>query len=195
MRHNVSEIIKNIEDRRTIKPEQFSARKVHQELVEIIMNSAKWAPTHGLTQPWYFKVFVKAGIKRLATFQSERYKERTPHDKFVEAKYEKLRKRPMMASAVIAICMRRQETEKIPEVEEVESVACAVQNMYLTASAYGLAAYWGTGGLTYTDEMKEFLGLGVRDKCLGFFYLGYPAIAWPKGQRRPLEYYTDWVDS
>jgi len=71
-------------------------------------------------------------------------------------------------------------------------VACAVQNMYLTATACGLGAYWSTGGMTYSPEMKLFLGLGENDKCIGFFYVGYPAIEWPKSQRRPVEYFTEW---
>jgi len=99
----------------------------------------------------------------------------------------------LLSSAVIAICMRRQETEKIPEIEEIAAVACAVQNMHLTATAYGLACYWNTGGITYSDEMKQFLGLGEKDRCMGFFFLGYPADAWPQGQRKPIEYYTEWV--
>ena len=90
--------------------------------------------------------------------------------------------------------MKRQETEEIPEVEEIAAVSCGVQNMMLTATAYGLATYWGSGGLTYSDEMKTFLGLGEKDQCLGFLYVGYPGDEWPTGQRRPQEYYSDWVE-
>ncbi len=192
MRYNVSEISGVIRDRRSIKPEQFSTRKVHRELIETMLDNARWAPTHGLTQPWYFKVFAEGGLQRLADFQQAAYKERTSDADFKPAKYEKLGTRPLRASAVIALCMKRQETEKIPEIEEIEAVACAAQNMQLTAAAYGLGAYWGSGGLTYTDEMKAFLGLGPNDRCLGFLYVGYPEGEWPKGQRRPQEYYTDW---
>jgi hypothetical protein len=27
---------------------------------------------------------------------------------------------------------------------------------------------------------------------LGILYLGYTTIDWPKGQRKPIEYITDW---
>ncbi len=193
MRHNLSEITSVIQDRRTIFPEQFSDRKVHKEQVEKLLNNAIWAPNHGMTQPWRFKVFMDAGIQKLADFQAGHYKEITPIDKFDHGKYDKLKTRPLLASAIIAICMKRQESEKIPEIEEVEAVACAVQNMYLTAAAYGLAAYWGSGGVTYTDGMKKFLGLAEKDKCLGFLYLGYTAVEWPKSHRKPIEYVTEWI--
>ncbi len=195
MRHNLSEITAVIQDRRTIFPEQFSTRKVHRELIEKLLNNAIWAPNHGMTQPWRFKVFSGEGLKKLAEFQATHYREITPEEKFDEGKYRKLLERPLKASAIIAICMKRQETEKIPEIEEVEAVACAVQNMYLTAAAYGLGAYWGSGGVTYTPGMKTFLGLQEKDRCLGFFYLGYPDVEWPKGQRRPIEYVTEWIEA
>jgi nitroreductase len=195
MRYNLSEITAVIQDRRSIKPEQFSTRKVHREMVEKVLNNAIWAPTHGMTQPWRFKVFMGEGIQKLATFQAELYKEITSEELFKQSKYDKLLARPAKASAVIAICMKRQESGSIPEVEEVAAVACAVQNMFLSCTAYGLAAYWGSGGVTYTDGLKEFLGLSKDDKCLGYFYMGYPEGEWPKGQRRPIEYVTDWIES
>jgi hypothetical protein len=40
--------------------------------------------------------------------------------------------------------------------------------------------------------MNEFLDIGEKDKCLGLFYMGYPSIDWPKGQRKPIEYLTTW---
>ena len=193
MKYNVSEINDLIKDRRTIKPEDFGKRKVHRELIEVLLDNARWAPTHGMTQPWYFKVFMNEGLKQFGDAHAAMYKA-NPGVIFNEKKFEKLKERPLLASAVIGICMRRQEIEKIPEQEEMAAVACAVQNMQLTATAYGLGAYWGSGGMTYTDEMKQFLGLTPKDKCLGFLYIGYPGVSWPKGQRRPIEYYTDWVD-
>jgi len=194
MKYNLSEVTEVIKNRRTIFPEQFSGRKVHKEIIELLLDNARWAPTHKMTQPWKFSVFTGAGLEKLSAFQGETYERITPAEKFNEAKLFKLKERPLKASAIIALCVNRTLDKSIPEVEEVAAVACAVQNMYLTATAYGLAAYWGSGGLTYTDEMKSFLGLKPEDSCLGFMYLGYPAIDWPKGQRRPIEYFTDWVE-
>jgi nitroreductase len=195
MRFNISELNEIIRTRRTIFPEQFSERKVHKEIIEVLLENARWAPTHKLTQPWKFTVFMGDGIKKFADFHAETYKQFTPVEKFSEMKYETFKKRPLAASAVIAICMKRDERERLPEVEEIAAVACAVQNMYLTASAYGLAAYWGSGGMTYSDAMKNFLQLGEKDQCLGFLYIGYPAMEWPRSTpRKPIEYYTDWVN-
>ena len=193
MKYNLSEITEVIKNRRTIFPEQYSNRKVQKELVENILNNARWAPTHGMTQPWRFKVFYENGLEKISTFQSNHYKEITPAEEFNERKFEKLKSRPLISSVVIAICMERQKAEKIPEIEEIQAVACAVQNMYLTCTAYGLGGFWSSGGVTYTKGMHSFLQLGEKDKCLGLFYIGYPEIDWPKGQRKPLEYITEWI--
>jgi len=194
VKYNIGEISEIIRNRRSIKPEQFSDRKVEKEVIDNLLDSARWAPTHGMHQPWYFKVFSGDGLQRLADFNSETYKRVTPPEQFNEKKYEKMQQRPLCCSAIIAVCMKRPDNDTIPEVEEIEAVACAVQNMWLTATAHGVAFHWGSGGLTYTDEMKQFLDLGERDKCLGFIYLGYPEGKWPKGERNPVEHFTDWVD-
>lgn len=180
-------------ERRTIYPEQFSTRKVHREQIEVILNNALWAPTHGNTQPWRFKVFMEDGRQQLADFLSSTYLKLTPEDKQNDQKLAKLLTRPMLASAVIAVWMERDKTEKILELEEIEAVACAIQNMHLTCTAYGIGGFWATPGLIYSKNMNEFLNIGEKDKCLGLFYIGYPAEEWPKAHRKPLEYVTEWI--
>lgn len=193
MRFNLSEVNELIRNRRTIYPEQFSDRMVHKEQIELILNNAQWAPTHGNTQPWRFKVFLDDGRQKLADFLGKTYLEQTPKEQQNEMKLAKMLTRPMKSSVVIAVCMERQIEEKILEIEEIEAVACAIQNMHLTCTAYGLGGFWATPKLIYTTQMNEFLGLGEKDKCLGLFYIGYPAIEWPKAHRKPLEYTTNWI--
>jgi len=192
MRFNLSEINELIRERRTIYPEQFSDRKVHKEQIENILTNAQWAPTHGNTQPWRFKVFMEDGLTSLSDFLAKTYLELTPAEAQNDMKLAKLLSRPLKSSVVIAVCMKRQEEEKILEMEEIEAVACAIQNMHLTATAYGLGAFWSTPKLIYTEQMNGFLDLDEKDKCLGLFYIGYPAIEWPKAHRKPLEYTTEW---
>jgi nitroreductase len=194
MRFNLSEITDLIKNRRTIYPEQFSDRKVHKEQLELILNNAQWAPTHGNTQPWRFKVFTEESRQVLSDFLAETYLKLTPPEAQNDLKLAKMMQRPMQASAIIAVCMERQPTEKILEIEEIEAVACAIQNMHLTCTAYGLGGFWATPKLIYSQEMNQFLKIGEKDKCLGLFYIGYPAIEWPTAHRKPLEYTTEWIN-
>ncbi|HIP35795.1 MAG TPA: nitroreductase [Crocinitomix sp.] len=195
MKYNLSEITDVIKNRRTIYPEFYSDRKVHKEQIEKLLNNAIWAPTHGLTQPWQFKVFMDGGLKKLSDFLSSKYKE-VSGENFSEMKFNKLKNRPLLASAVIAVSLKRDKKEKINEIEEIEAVACAIQNMHLTCTAWGLGAFWASPALIYKPFMNKFLGLGEKDKCLALFYIGYPKdnFEWPKSHRKPIEYYTEWVE-
>ena len=194
MRFNLSEINELIRERRSIYPEQFSDRKVHREQIEVILNNAQWAPTHGNTQPWRFKVFMNEGRQELSSFLGQTYLDLIPKEDQNDMKLKKLMSRPLKASVVIAVSMKRQPEEKILEIEEIEAVACAIQNMHLTCTAYGLGGFWSTPKLIYTQKMNEFLNLEEKDKCLGLFYIGYPDIEWPKSHRKPIEYTTEWQD-
>ena len=195
MRYNLSEINELIRNRRTIFPEQFSERKVHKEQIEVMLNNAQWAPTHGNTQPWRFHVFTEDGLSTLSQFLGAAYLKLTPEEQQNDAKLGKLIRRPLLASAVIAVSMKRQAEEKIMEIEEIEAVACAIQNIHLTCTAYGIGGFWSTPKLIYTKEINEFLNLEEKDKCLGLFYIGYPAIEWPaNSHRKPIEYNTKWIN-
>ena len=172
----------------------FSEDKIDDRIIHLLLENANWAPTHGLTQPWKFTVFAGAGSKRLAEFQAGLYKDVSEKDGvFDENKYEKLQNKPLKCSHIIAIGMKRSVGSKIPEIEEIESVAMAVQNMYLTACAHGIGCYWGSGGVTYYEEAKSFFGLEPEDKLLGFMYLGIPKTKWPVGKRDPIDQKVNWV--
>jgi nitroreductase len=89
--------------------------------------------------------------------------------------------------------MKRDEKKSVPEVEEIGAVFCAVENMYLTATAYGIGAYLSTGGITYFDEAKEFFGLSAEDRLLGFFHLGMRRTETPPRLRGPVDGKVRWV--
>lgn len=192
MLYNLSEITDLIRNRRTVYPEQFSERKVHKEQIDLILQNAQWAPTHGNTQPWRFHVYMDKSREKLSQFLGRTYLELTPEEQQNDAKLGKLVRRPLLSSVVIAVSMQRQKEEKILEMEEIQAVACAIQNMHLTCTAYGLGAFWSTPKIIYSAQMNQFLGLQPKDKCLGLIYIGYPSIDWPTSHRRPLEYHTEW---
>jgi len=182
-----------IHSRRSTKPRLFNGTRIEDEIVWQILENANWAPSHGLTQPWRYKVFTDSGLNKLASFQANLYQKLTSESKFKSEKYERMKTNILKSSHVIVICMERQTSEKILEIEEVEAVACSVQNMALTAAAYDICSFWGSGGVTYTDELKEFLSLSEKDKCLGYLYLGYSDNPTMKSRRDPIANKVEWI--
>ncbi len=151
-----------IQSRRSTKPRLFNGNKIDDNVIWQILENAGWAPNHGLTQPWKYHVFSDSGLIKLAEFQAAWYQKITPPEKFKSDKYARMKTNVLNCSHVVVICMERQKSEQIPEIEEIEAVACSVQNMALTAAAYDICSFWGSGGVTYTAELKEFLGLGEK---------------------------------
>jgi nitroreductase len=192
MRYNLSEITEIIRDRRSIYPEQYSKRKIHREQIELLLNNAIWAPSHGLTQPWRFVVLQDNALMKLSEVLGNAYLAETPKELQNDKKLIKLINRPKLASAVIALIVEREETTKISEADDFAAVACAVQNMHLTATAQGIGAFWSSTNMVKTNQFRTFLALNEQQSCIGLFYLGYPEIEWPKGQRKPIEYVTTW---
>lgn len=182
-----------IKKRRSVFPDQFEAgKKVDDEIIKQIVLNATWAPNHGQTEPWQFTVYTGEGLKVFAHFQSELYKEEAG-EAFKEDKYRKMQVQPLKASHIISIATKRSAKKGIPEIEDIEAVACAVQNIYLTVTAYGLGGYWTTGGVTYMEKAKLFFGLGEEDKLLGFFYIGHIAVPSPAAKRISIEEKLKWV--
>lgn len=182
-----------IKERRSIFPANYTGEIIDDRLIEMILENATWAPTHGLTEPWHFVVFKGKGLQKLGEFQANLYKE-LGKEEFDQKKYEKLLQNPQLCSHVIAIGVKTGANPKIPLTEEIEAVACAVQNMHLTATAMEIGAYWGSGGVTYYEEAKAFFGLEEKDVLLGFFFLGVPKdknFTTPK--RTPFALKTTWV--
>ncbi len=177
--------------RSTFIPQFVPGRAIPDSTVWQLLENANWAPSHKQTEPWRFIVFTGAGLHRLAEFQADLY-ERTAGPAYKAAKHANLRNNPPQCSHVIAIAMKRTEP-RLPEIEEIEAVACAVQNLHLSAHAYGLGGYWSSGGVTYDEQAKEFFGLGPDDRLLGFFQLGYVEVPSAPGKRGPIAEKTRWV--
>jgi len=187
----VNEVIQN--RRSTFQP-QYSGERVDDAIIAQMLQNANCAPTHKLTEPWRFVVFTDGGLKKLADFQGALYKKiATADGSYRENRYQNLLTKPFLSSHIVAVCMKRDEEESIPIVEEIGAVFCAIENMYLTATAYGVGTYLSTGGITYFEEAKEFFGLSGQDKLLGFLHVGMLKNTLPERRRGPIEEKVKWV--
>jgi nitroreductase len=183
-----------IKNRRSVFPQDYTGEPIEEIVVKKILEAVIWAPSHKLTQPWRFVVFTGAGLKSLAEAQAAIYKKVTEADgSFREHKYQNLLTKPLLSSHIIAILMKRDEKHSVPEIEEVGAVFCAVQNLYLATTAYGVGGYFSTGGITYFEESKELFDLGSEDKLIGFFHMGIPARVPSALKRKPTEEVVKWV--
>lgn len=190
----IAEITQVIRRRRTVKPKAFSDQPIPRAIMDEILENANWAPTHGMTEPWRFSVFTGDARHGLAEFLASTYQKVTTEQTFRQNKYEGMKRNATLAPVVIAIGMKRQPSKKIAELDEIQAVACAVQNMHLTAAAYGIGGFWSSNAAATSDQMRDYIGLSGDDRALGLFYLGYPSNDWPEGTRQPVTDKIRWVN-
>ncbi|GAA4425702.1 nitroreductase [Pontibacter saemangeumensis] len=186
----IQEVIQN---RRTVKPAQMNGQQVPDEQVKQVIALVDWAPTHGHTEPWRFRVYANDKVKSFCLAHARLYKAHTAPEKFLQEKYDKLLHMGDLASHLIVAIMQRGNLPKIPALEEIAATSSAVQNLLLGATALGIASYWGSGGMAYHPAMKEMLQLREEDLVLGILYLGYTDKPVLEGKRViPLEEKVEW---
>jgi len=191
--------------RRTIFPKDHNGKAVSKEQIQALLDAANWAPTHNLTEPWRFVVLQGESKKKFEELTIElvgKYTEKDKAEEAVERIRGKASKAWPLVSAYIVICMARapgKGGKANPEWEDIASVAMAVQNMYLLATAQGLAPYWSSWQAVARDapEMATFLGLDAArgDRCLGVFNLGHSdrRDAY-RGSRKPIADKVTWME-
>lgn len=181
-----------IKRRRSIFPVSYTNEEVPVAVIEQILESANYAPTHKLTEPWRFIVFRKEGKIKLGAELARLYKAATPASQFLQKKYDSIIEKAAQASCVITLNLQL-HTDKVPEWEELAALACAVQNMALTAEALQVGAYWSSPGMI--ADLKAYLNLTEQQKCFGLFYLGYHEETPREAKRTPIADKIKWISA
>ncbi len=166
-----------------------------REHIERLLEAATHAPNHHKVQPWKFIVLAGKAREELGAVMAgslARRLEETSSDK-AQALLNKERNKLLRSPVVIVVVAEPPQQPKVLEIENIEAVAAAVQNMLLTAEEMGLACMWRTGDAAYDPRVKQWLGLAPGDHIVSFLYVGYPAI--PRLERIPIPFKekTTWL--
>ena len=192
MKTDIEVLKKIISRRRSIFPVSYTKEEIPVDVIKQILESANYAPTHKLTEPWRFVVFRNEGKINFANELARLYKDTTPAHQFLQRKYDSILEKAIQSSCIIALNAQL-HPDKLPEWEEIASLACAVQNMALTAEAFEVGAYWSSPGMIV--ELKDYLNLGEQEKCFGLFYMGYHNEKPRTAARTPIDNKIKWIDS
>ncbi len=166
-----------------------------REQIERILEAATHAPNHHKVEPWRF--FVLAGKARnelgeiMATSLMARLQETDGGKR--QAMLDKERSKPLRSPVVIIVAAEHATGPKVLDIENVEAVAAATQNMLLVAEEMDLACIWRTGDAAHDPRIKQWLGLSSEDAIVAFLYVGYRATPSTERQPAPLEAKTTWL--
>ena len=192
MKTDIEVLKKIISRRRSVFPVSYTKEEIPVDVIKQILESANYAPTHKLTEPWRFVVFRNEGKINFANELARLYKDTTPVHQSLQKKYDSILEKAIQSSCIIALNAQL-HPDKLPEWEEIASLACAVQNMALTAEAFEVGAYWSSPGMIV--ELKDYLNLGEQEKCFGLFYMGYHNEKPRTAARTPIDNKIKWIDS
>lgn len=144
--------------------------------VEELLELARWAPNHHLTQPWRFRVLGPETFARLVAAGG-------PNEA------EKLGRAPTLIVASAKLTGDDPHQDR----EDVLATACAVYAVLLAAHARGFASYWRTPKLLETPEGQAAVGMGADERFVALIHLGH-ATGEPKAkERHPVESYTEFL--
>jgi nitroreductase len=164
-----------------------------RELLESLVEAARWAPNHHLTEPWRFIIVTGDARRDLA----EAMVTELSGDATDAAKAEReaigIRTKVVRSPVIIVVAQTGRPDNPEKDLEDYAACACATQNLLLAAHAEGLAAKWSTGKAAISPAAKAFLGLDPSDRLVAYVYLGYPADEARDSRRRPVEDVTRWV--
>jgi nitroreductase len=149
--------------RRTHK--QYGREPLDRGTLEELLELARWAPNHHLTQPWRFRVLGPESLARLQAAGGEK-----------EA--AKLSRAPTLVLATA-----RLTGDPVQDEEDLLAVGCAVYAVLLAAHARGLASYWRTPGLLRTDDGRAALGVPDDEHVVALIHLGQPLSLPPAKER------------
>ena len=142
-----------IRSRRTHKA--FHPEPVPRELIDELLELARWAPNHHLTNPWRFRVLgpgALVSLKEAAGPEAAAKLDRAP-------------------TLVVASAVR--SGDPVQDQEDLCATACAVYAVLLSAHGRGLAGYWRTPEVLRTSQGLEAVGISGDERFVALIHLGW----------------------
>jgi nitroreductase len=142
-----------IRTRRTHKV--YGAEPVDEETLSELLELARWAPNHHLTQPWRFRVLgphALAALKEAAGPEAASTFDRAP--------------------TLVAVSVTQTGEDPVRDEEDLCAAACAAYIVLLAAHGRGLAGYWRTPAVLRTDAGRVALGVEADEHLIALLHLG-----------------------
>jgi nitroreductase len=168
------EIEEAIRSRRTHKA--YGAEPVDRATLHELLDLARWAPNHHLTNPWRFRVLGPGALARLK-----------------EAAGPEAAGKLDRAPTLVAVSVVR-TGDAVADEEDLCAAACAAYIVLLAAHGRGLAGYWRTPAVLRSAEGRDALGIGEDEHAIGLLHLGPARQEQRAPERAPSEDVIAYLD-
>jgi nitroreductase len=158
-----------VRTRRTHKA--YRPEPVDAATLDELLDLARWAPNHHLTNPWRFRILGPASLERL----------KAAADAAKAGSARKLDRAP-----TLVVVSARQTGDPVQNREDVLATGVAAYIVLLGAHAHGLAGYWRTLGILDEPGGRAAIGLEPDEVAVGLLHLGHPLHPPQPSERAPL---------
>ena len=158
-----------VRTRRTHKA--YRPESVDPETLDELLDLARWAPNHHLTNPWRFRILGPASLERL----------KAAADAVKPGSARKLDRAP-----TLVVVSAEQTGDPVQDREDVLATGVAAYIVLLAAHARGLAGYWRTLGILNEPDGRVAVGLTPGEVAVGLLHLGHPLHPPQPSERAPL---------
>jgi nitroreductase len=167
------ELEEAIRTRRTHKA--YGPEPVDPDTLGELLDLARWAPNHHLTNPWRFRVLGPDALARLK--------------RAAGPDAGKLDRAPTLVAVTVTT-----SPDPVEAAEDRDAAAVAAYIVLLGAHGRGLAGYWRTPGVLRSDEGRAALGIAGDERVIGLLHLGRPRQDQRVPERAPREAVVRWLD-
>ena len=168
---DVEEAIRTRRTHKAYRPEPVG-RATLKELLDL----ARWAPNHNLTNPWRFRVVGPDALERLKR----------------AAGAEAAAKLDRAPTLVVCSCVLG--GDEIQDEEDLHATAAAAYIVLLAAHARGLAGYWRTPDVLRTPEGRAAVGMPDGERFVGLLHLGEPVQEKSPPERASAEQVVEFLE-
>jgi len=155
--------------------------------LEQVLKAGLRAPDHGMLRPWRFLLVEGEARQKLGELFVEALQPETDEQR------QKLLGAPLRAPLVIICIAKIKVGNKVPAIEQIGSMAAAIQNMSVALHAMGFGSIWRTGPVAHDDRIKLALGQEVSDDIVGYLYVGTPTFTdRPVPEHNLADYVSHW---
>lgn len=141
------ETLKVLRRRRSIR--RYQKKEVPAEIIQDIIDCARYAPTARNVQPWRFVVITDEALKR-------KIAETSDHGKFI-------------ADAPVCIAVFCEDTKYY-----IEDGSAATTYILIAAKAYGLSSCWVAGDKKpYAEDIRKILNVPSSHNLISMITIGY----------------------
>jgi nitroreductase len=168
------EVEEAIRTRRTHKA--YRPEPVERTLLEEILDLARWAPNHNLTNPWRLRVVGPQALERLKR----------------AAGPESASKLDRAPTLVVVSCALA--GDPVQHEEDLHATACAAYIVLLAAHGRGLATYWRTPEVLRTPKGQAAVGMTDDEHFVGLLHLGTPVQEQQPPERLPADQVIEFLE-